>query len=229
MSRLRPPAESHSRGKLGSGETWRAAFDNRPSWADIVLLRRVLAGLCALAAAVLLLRDDPARARVSVVVAAHDLAPGHLLTPADLRPAQLPLGAVPEGAESDPAELIGAVLTAALRTGEVLTDIRIVGPRLAELATGTRDARIVPVRLADSAITGILRAGDRVDIVAADTTDPARAATLADDAAVILVSERPAEPGAGRTEPVVLIALDSRRAATVAAASLNSALTVIFH
>ncbi|WP_280434777.1 SAF domain-containing protein [Nocardia carnea] len=229
MSRRRPHSETRYRSRLGSGETWREAFDNRPPWADVVLLRRILAGLCAVAAAILFLREDPERARVSVVVAARDLAPGQLLAPADLRVAQLPPGAAPDGAETDPAALTGAVLTAALRSGEVLTDVRIVGPRLAEVATGSRDARIVPIRLADSAITEILRAGDRVDVVAADTTDPTLAATLAEDAAVVLVPQSAAEAGAGRTEPVVLVALDSRRAAAVAAASLNSALTVIFH
>lgn len=229
MSRIRPPAETRIRGRLGSGDTWREAFDNRPPWADGLLLRRISAVLCVVAAAILFLREDPERARVAVVVAARDLAPGHLLAAADLRSARLPPGAAPDGAETDPAALTGAVLTAALRAGEVLTDVRVVGPRLAEVATGSRDARIVPIRLADSAITEILRAGDRVDVVAADTTDPARAATLAEDAAVVLVPENSADSGASRAEPVVLVALDSRRAAAVAAASLNSALTVVFH
>ncbi|MEU1984100.1 SAF domain-containing protein [Nocardia sp. NPDC019395] len=229
MSRIRTRPGVNARGRLGSGDTWREAFDNRPPWADAVLLRRVLAALCAVAAAVLFLRDDPERVRVSVVVAARDLAPGHLLEPADLRLTELSPGAAPDGAARDPGALTGAVLTAALRSGEVLTDVRIVGPRLAEVATGAPDARIVPIRLADTAITGILRAGDRVDVVAADTTDPVRATTLATDAAVVLVSGSPTEPGAGRTERVVLVALDARRAAAVAAASLSSALTVIFH
>ncbi|MGI5222980.1 SAF domain-containing protein [Nocardia sp. CA-290969] len=229
MSRIRPRPGGNARGRLGSGDTWREAFENRPPWADAVLLRRILAGLCAVAAVVLFLREDPERTRVSVVVAARDLPPGHLLEPADLRLARIPPGVAPAGAAHDPDALTGAVLTAALRPGEVLTDVRTVGPRLAEIATGARDARIVPIRPADTAITEILRAGDRVDVVAADTTDPSRATTLATDAAVVLVSGTPGEPSAGRAERVVLLALDGRRAAAVAAASLSSALTVIFH
>ncbi|MFI5714193.1 SAF domain-containing protein [Nocardia sp. NPDC051750] len=229
MSRIRSRPGVNAEGRLGTGDTWREAFENRPPWADAVLFRRILAGLCALAAAVLFLREDPERVRISVVVAARDLAPGHLLEPADLRLTQLPPGAAPDGAARDPAALAGAVLTAALRSGEVLTDVRTVGPRLAEVATGTANSRIVPIRLADTAITEILRAGDRVDVVAADTTDPARATTLATDAAVVLVSGSPGEPTAGPTERVVLVALDAHRAAAVAAASLSSALTVIFH
>lgn len=220
---------SPARTRLGAGETWRDAFDNRPEWADAVLLRRVLAGLCAAAAAILFVRGDPDAARVHVVVAARDLAPGQLLDTADLRVAHYPPGVVPAGAARDPAALTGAVLTAALRSGEVLTDVRVVGPRLAEVAAGVPDARIVPIRPADTAVTGILRAGDRVDVVAADTEDPARAQTLATDAVVVLVSGDAAETGANRRpERVVLVALEARRAAAVAAASLHSALTVIF-
>ncbi|WP_416563635.1 SAF domain-containing protein [Nocardia testacea] len=231
MSRTRPPARTGigHRARLGVGDTWRDAFADRPPWADGVLLRRVLAALCALAAVALFLRGDPAHARIPVVVAARDLPPGHLLTAADLRLASYPPDAAPDGAATDSAPLHGAVLTAALRAGEVLTDVRVVGPRLAEAATGRPDARIVPVRLADTAITEILRAGDRVDVVAAGTEDPALAQTLAVDAAVVLVSGPPADSGNRHAERVVLVAMDARRAAVVAAASLNSALTVIFH
>ncbi|MGW0005809.1 SAF domain-containing protein [Nocardia grenadensis] len=231
MSRTRLPARTGigRRSPLGAGDTLRDAFADRPPWADGVLLRRALAVLCALAAVTLFLRGDPAHARISIVVATRDLPPGHLLAAADLRLAAYPPDATPDGAAADPAPLLGAVLTAALRAGEVLTDVRVVGPRLAEAATGRPDARIVPVRLADSAITEILRAGDRVDVVAAGAEDPALAHTLAVDAAVVLVSGPPADSGNRRTERVVLVALDARRAAVVAAASLNSALTVIFH
>ncbi|WP_328388373.1 SAF domain-containing protein [Nocardia sp. NBC_00416] len=233
MSRIRPPFRpgvAGGRGRLGSGETWRDAFENRPPWADAILLRRILAALCAVTAAILFLRGDPDGERVFVVVAAHDLPPGHLLEPADLRLAPYPPATAPDGAARDPAPLAGAVLTAALRSGEVLTDLRVIGPRLAEVAAGITDARIVPVRLADTALAEILRAGDRVDVVAAGAEDPALARTLAVDAAVVLVSGPPAEAGTGRhPERVVLVAMDARRAAAVAAASLNSALTVIFH
>ncbi|WP_063128293.1 SAF domain-containing protein [Nocardia fusca] len=231
MSRIRPPARTSGgrRSSLGAGDTWRDAFADRPAWADGVLLRRVLAVLCALAAVTLFLRGDPAHARGSVVVAARDLPPGHLLAAADLRLASYPPDATPDGAAADPAPLLGAVLTAALRAGEVLTDVRVVGPRLAAAATGRPDARIVPIRLADTAITEILRAGDRVDVVAAGAEDPALAQTLAVDAAVVLVSGPPAESGKRHAERVVLVAMDAHRAAVVAAASLHSALTVIFH
>lgn len=227
---IRPGGQLRFRRALGHGETWRDAFANRPPWADGLLVRRLLAAVFAAAAVALLLRGDPDEARLAVVVASRDLPPGHLLEPADLRIAHHPSGTLPDGAVHDAAPLTGAVLTAALRAGEIVTDIRVVGPRLAAVAAGTENARIVPIRLADNAITDVLRAGDRVDVVAVEDSDAAAAATLATDAAVVLVSGSPTESGPGRTtERVVLVALDSTRAAAVAAASLSTALTVVFH
>lgn len=227
---IRPGGQLRFRRALGSGETWRDAFANRPPWADALLVRRLLAAIFAIVAVALFLRGDPDDTRAAVVVASRDLAPGHLLEPVDLRIAHYPSWALPAGTVHDVAPLNGAVLTAALRAGEIITDLRVVGPRLAAVAAGTTNARIVPIRLADNAITDVLRAGDRVDVVAVEESDAAAARTLATDATVVLVSGSPSEPGPGRaTERVVLVALDSARAAAVAAASLSTALTVVFH
>ncbi|MGW5144157.1 flagellar biosynthesis protein FlgA, partial [Nocardia beijingensis] len=101
---------------------------------------------------------------------------------------------------------------------------------LAAAAAGAREARIVPVRLADTAVADILRAGDRVDVIGAEDMGgagarPAR--TLAADAAVVLVSG--AGTGRAATERVVLVAMDAEHATAVAGASLRTALTVVFH
>ncbi|WP_308705998.1 SAF domain-containing protein [Nocardia cyriacigeorgica] len=219
-------------GPLGRGETLREAFWNRPPWADGLLARRVLAGVLAVAAVVLLLRGDPDTDRARVVVAACDLAPGHLLTSSDLRVADREAGTLPGGAARDPGALVGATLTGAMRTGEILTDLRVIGPRLAAVAGGAPDARIVPLRLADTAVADILRAGDRVDVIAADESDRAArpARTLATDAAVVLISGSPGTSSPTRSaERVVLVAMGAENAAAVAAASLSTALTVVFH
>ncbi|WP_040798425.1 SAF domain-containing protein [Nocardia higoensis] len=207
---------------LGNDSALRAAWWNRPSWADATLARRVLAAALVVAAAFLLVRGDPDSARVRVVVASRDLPPGTSLTAADLTSAPFEAGSLPSGAVREHGDLLGATLTAAMRTGEVFTDLRVVGPRLAEVATGAAESRIVPIRLADTAVAGILRAGDRVDVVGAEE----RARTLATDAAVVLVA------GSGERErsgPVVLVAMDAEHAVAVAAASLHTALTVVFH
>ncbi|MFE7745489.1 SAF domain-containing protein [Nocardia sp. NPDC057455] len=209
---------------------WNPSGWQRPPWADAVLARRLLAAALAALATLLLVRGDPDTERTTVVVAGRDLTPGQLLEADDLRATPREAGTLPAGAVADPAALIGATLTGAMRQGEVFTDLRIVGPRLAAAATGAREARIVPLRLADTAVADILRAGDRVDVIGAEDANGlgSRAPrTLATDAAVILV----AGTGAGRqaTERVVLVAMDAEHAAVVAGASLRTALTVVFH
>ncbi|WP_039801050.1 SAF domain-containing protein [Nocardia araoensis] len=211
------------------GRGWNPYGWQRPPWADAVLVRRLLAIALAALAALLFLRGDPGAERITVLVAGRDLAPGRLLEAGDLRPAPREAGTLPAGAVTDPAALLGATLTGAMRRGEVFTDLRVVGPRLAAAATGAREARIVPVRLADTAVADILRAGDRVDVIGAEdagsSARPAR--TLATDAAVILVSG--AGVGRGAAERVVLVAMDAEHATAVAGASLHTALTVVFH
>ncbi|NEW41388.1 flagellar biosynthesis protein FlgA [Nocardia cyriacigeorgica] len=227
--RLRPPRVRDT--SLGRGETLREALWNRPPWADGLLARRLLAGALTAAAIILFLRGDPDADHMSVVVTAHDLPPGHLLESSDLRVVDRESGALPAGAIRDPAPLIGATLTGAMRGGEILTDLRVIGPRLAAVAGGAPDARIVPIRLADTAVADILRAGDRVDVIAAEESDRATsrpARTLATDAAVILISGTPGATPTRSADRVVLVAMAADHAATVAAASLSTALTVVF-
>jgi hypothetical protein len=107
----------------------------------------------------------------------------------------------------------------------VLTDVRLLGPRLAQSAAGP-DARIVPLHLADTALLDLVRAGDVVDVLAAaDDVDPR---VVASDAIVVLVSEKPKGPGAG-SDRVVLVALPAHAANDVAGATLMQAVTLTFH
>ncbi|WP_107659345.1 SAF domain-containing protein [Nocardia suismassiliense] len=205
----------------------RFAVWRRPPWADSLLARRLGAAVLIVLAIALFLRGDPGAERTSVVVAGRDLVPGHVLAASDLQSSPREAAALPAGVVRNAADVIGATLTGAMRGGEIFTDIRVVGPRLAAAATGARDARIVPIRLADNAVAEILRAGDRVDVVGGEEQGARPTRTLATDAAVVLVSS----PGDGRAakERVVLVAMDSEHATIVAAASLHTALTVVFH
>ncbi|MFI1912059.1 SAF domain-containing protein [Nocardia sp. NPDC020380] len=202
---------------------------SRPSWADGVLIRRVLAAVLVVVAGALALRADPAGGHTAVLVAARDLGPGHVIGDGDLRRAPRETASLPAGAIREGDPLRGATLTGAVAQGEILTELRVVGPRLAAVAAHAPDARIVPIRLADNAVADILRAGDRVDVVAgAESGADGRPARLpASDATVVLVSG--ADGPRGKGDRVVLVALDSRRATAVAAASLRTALTVVFH
>ena len=114
----------------------------------------------------------------------------------------------------------------------MLTDVRLLGPRLATSAAG-RDARIVPLHLADSALLELLRAGDVVDVLAAGppnlSSDVESAPhVVATDAVVVLVSPKPAQRGPGN-ERVVLVALPAATAHRVAGVALVETVTLTFH
>jgi len=112
----------------------------------------------------------------------------------------------------------------------VLTDVRVLGPRLAESVAGP-DARIVPLPLADSALLDLVRPGDVVDVLAAGTSDAgadARPQLVATNAVVVLVSEKPKGSGNG-SDRVVLVALPAHAANGVAAAALVQTVTLTFH
>jgi Flp pilus assembly protein CpaB len=197
----------------------------RPDWTRTVAARRVAAGGLVVLAAVAALRSDPHGERADIVVAARDLAPGMELRATDLRLETRAAATVPDGAQSNVAAVVGSTLAGPARRGEVLTDVRLLGPRLAESAAGP-DARIVPLHLADTALLDLIRPGDVVDVLSAD--DEAQPEVLATDAVVVLVSAEHTGPGSG-AERVVLVALPPHAANEVAGAALVQAVTLTFH
>lgn len=197
----------------------------RPDWSRTVAARRLAAGALVVLAAIAALRDDPHGDRTEIVVAAHDLAPGVELSASDLKLEARSAATVPDGSQSDPQTLVGSTLAGPARRGEVLTDVRVLGPRLAEEAAGP-NARIVPLHLADTALLDLIRAGDVVDVLAA--TEEARPQVLATEAVVVLVSEKPKGP-AGGSDRVVLVALPAQAANDVAGAALVQTVTLTLH
>jgi pilus assembly protein CpaB len=191
-------------------------------------LRRVLAALLAAGALVLALRPPPAAgARVPtapVVVASADLATGTTLSVGDLRVSLLPLDAAPAGRAGDPAALVGRRLAAAVRVGEPVTDVRLVGPGLSSgLPAGQVAA---PVRLADLAVVALVRAGDHVDVLATAPDAPA-AEVVAADALVLAASGPDQDPSASRDDAGLLVlAVDDATAARLAAVATTATLTV---
>jgi Flp pilus assembly protein CpaB len=204
----------------------RLLHDWRPDWTRTVAARRVAAGALVVLAAVAALRSDPHGDQTDIVVATRDLSPGVELTVTDVRHDKRSTATVPDGSRATVDEVVGQTLAGPARRGEVLTDVRLLGPRLAQSAAGP-DARIVPLHLADTALLDLVRAGDVVDVLAAadDDLDPRVVAT---DAIVVLVSEKPKGPGTG-SDRVVLVALPAHAANDVAGATLMQAVTLTFH
>jgi Flp pilus assembly protein CpaB len=203
----------------------RLLHDWRPDWTRTVAARRLAAGALVVLAAVAALRSDPHGDQTDIVVATRDLSPGVELTVTDVRLEKRSTATVPDGSRATVDEVVGQTLAGPARRGEVLTDVRLLGPRLAQSAAGP-DARIVPLHLADTALLDLVRAGDVVDVLAAaDDVDPR---VVASDAIVVLVSEKPKGPGAG-SDRVVLVALPAHAANDVAGATLMQAVTLTFH
>ncbi len=213
-----------------------------PTWADrlralrpdatrTLAARRAAAAALVLLAAAAALRPDPAGVYAEAVVAATDLPAGVALGTDDLRLEKRSAATLPEGTLTDLSALDGATLAGPARRGEVLTDARVVGPRLAALSAGP-DARLVPLHLDDPAVLDVMRPGDVVDVLGA-LDGPGAGGTpprvLATNAVVVLVSGPTAAIGPGTGEGVVLVALPAGAAHLVAAAALVQAVTVTLH
>jgi pilus assembly protein CpaB len=193
--------------------------------------RRGAALLLALGALVLAARPpegDPPTAvpgTTPVVVAAADLAPGTVLTRRSLRTAGLPADAVPAGSAASADELTGQVLAGGLRRGEPVTDARLVGPGLTSLLGPGQVA--APLRLDDLAVAGLVRAGDRVDVLATAPGSPT--ADVVASGALVLAPSSTGGSGADGTDAtagLLLLAVDGATGARLAAAAAADALSV---
>lgn len=194
-----------------------AALIRGPGWRRMLYARRAMAAALAVTALGLALAPPAAAARSPVLVAAVDLAAGVSVRPADVAVRQWPAELVPAGALTQPAAAAGHVVVGAVRTGEILTDRRLVGEG-PDVGGG---ASAVPVRLADAAVAALLVPGAHVDVVTVgERTD--RPSVLAEDATVLAVLAEDAR-AKGR---LVLVSLPRGTATRVAAAALAAQVAV---
>ena len=201
----------------------------RPDWTRTVLARRIAAAVLVVLAGIAALRSNPDGDQAQVVVVARDLHPGAALTADDVRLENRLAATVPDGSQTNLDVVVGATLTGPARRGEVLTDVRLLGSRLAKSIAG-RDARIVPLHPADAALADLLRPGDVVDVVAApanaDTDAHTNPRIVVSDAVVVLVSARQKTQADDR---VVLVAVPASAATAVAGAALIQSVTLTLH
>ncbi|WP_343601170.1 SAF domain-containing protein [Mycobacterium sp.] len=200
----------------------------RPDWTRTMLARRCAAAGLVVLAGVAAVRSNPSGDTADVVVAAHDLHPGTALSPDDVRLEKRLAATIPDGSRTDVLAVVGSTVAGPARRGEILTDVRLLGRRLAESAAGP-DARIVPLHPSDGALVDLVRPGDVVDVVAASDTDAQpRTRVVATDAVVVLVSARQ-KLQAGDDDRVLLVALPAAAATAVAQAGLGHAVTLTLH
>ena len=182
--------------------------------------------LAALAAALAVLSVVSAAApqgppRLSVVTARHQLAGGTVLSDADLEVRAVVADDLPEGASTDPAELLGRTLAAPVPRRAVLTPLAVVAPRS---GSSTGGLVVAPLRLADPGLAPLLHPGDRVDVLAADTTN-GRAAVVARAVRVVTVPAAD-DVGADAAGVLVLVEVASATATALAAAAAAGPLTL---
>jgi Flp pilus assembly protein CpaB len=159
-----------------------------------------------------------AQPSVPVLVAARDLPGGTTLHGRDLRSVALPASAVPDGAVRSGAT--GRRLTGPVRRGEALTDVRLAS---GDLLGGQGPGMVAtPVRIADAGAVGLLRSGDRVDVLAAaqspdGTVPPTRARAVAQSVSVLSVPRVPA--GAAGDQGALIVLATTRDQAAMLAGS----------
>lgn len=143
----------------------------QPDWVHTARARRIAAAGLVVLAAVIAIRAEPGGEHAPAAIAVHDLPPGTAITADDIRVENRLASTLPDGSQSDPAAFVGATPAGPIRRGEIITDVRLLGPRLAQAAAGP-DARLVPLHVTDKALPDLLRPGDVVDIVAAPASTP---------------------------------------------------------
>lgn len=211
--------------------------------------RRVLAAALVAGAvgSALLVLAPPKPPSSAVLAAARDLPAGTLVSPADVTVLRLPPGAVPDGAYRPGDQLDGLLTAGPIGRGEVLTDLRFLGPTLLEwlaAADASGDELVaVPVRLADPGVAQLVQAGQLVDVLAAaapsfdplvGTAMPAvgtRARVVASGVRVLSVP-RPADDSllagpVGADGTLVVVATTAETAAELAGAAVAGQLSVV--
>ncbi|MDQ1731148.1 MAG: hypothetical protein QOK10_1307 [Pseudonocardiales bacterium] len=154
--------------------------------------RRTLAAICFLLAGLSALMPSSHRPAAgptaTVLVAAHPLAAGAILTKSDLASSIWPTALIPGGAVRSTGPVLGRPLGAAMARGEPLTTARLLDTSVASALLAGQVAATVTV--ADRGQAVILAAGSLIDLYA-----PGAAGVLVDGKAV---DPTPSDPSGGR-------------------------------
>jgi Flp pilus assembly protein CpaB len=187
--------------------------------------RRLLAALCAAAAVATGLGavTAPPPPRTTVTTAARDLPSGTVLRASDLRQVGFEPASVPAGVLAA-EDLVGRTTAAPMRAGEPLTDVRLVRGSLLD---GYPGRVLAPVRVADADSARLLRAGDRIDLLAA--APEGEVAEVVAEAVPVVAVPVPADdlgaPDGGGA--LVLVAVESGTARRLAQRAVSAFLSFV--
>jgi pilus assembly protein CpaB len=162
----------------------------RPRTSRVLFALSIVLGVVATMAVQARLARLEARARAAgprraVVVAATDLARGTVLGPTMLTTRRFPEGSLPPDVLPSPEAAVGRTLAAAVAADEPITGLRLAPPGGPVAALIPPSFRAVPVPAALPA--SVVRAGDRVDVLATYATGGAHAETVVAGAEVLSV------------------------------------------
>ena len=163
-------------------------------------------------------------AMITVVKARSQLPGGTVVSAADLVLDRVPASDAPQGALTDPDALIGKTLAAPVAENQMMTPLTAIAAR-----TSVSPGHVIaPLRLADIALGALLRPGDVVDVIAADT-DAQEAVIVAAGARVVTIPDLPDDrAGPGPDGALILIDVDAQTASIVARAAASATLSVIW-
>ncbi len=184
--------------------------------------RRLIAATLAALATLSALRTlaPPPAETTDVLVATRDLPSGTVLGDDDLALRAYPADLAPPGAATSAA---GRVLAGPIASGEVVTDVRVVGPGLARAEP---HETVLPVRLPDAGMATLLRPGDEVDLLA---TDPGTGTStvVARDVTVLATPSGVGDgPTGAQGGALVVVGTSAPEAMDLAGAALTQFLTV---
>jgi Flp pilus assembly protein CpaB len=163
---------------------------------------------------------------VGVLTAARDLAAGSTLATDDVHVVGFASSVVPSGSLRAGANAVGLVLAGAMRRGEPLTDVRVVGRAL--LGSLAKSGLVAtPVRIADPGAARLLQPGDVVDVLASSDRETRGAAPCVASAVRVVTVPLP-DGTAGNLDDgaLVVLATTPATAAVLARAAVSSHLSV---
>ena len=134
----------------------RAISWHRRKLAVVAAVAAILTGISA--------ATPPAVPTTTVLVARTALVGGVQLGASDLESRAMPSAVVPDQAVTDQSDVLGRTLVAPLSSGSILTTLSVLSDR-----GFTQPGQVIaPVRISDASIVGLLRVGDRIDVVVSD-------------------------------------------------------------
>lgn len=173
------------------------------------------------------LRPPPPQT-TSVVVARTDLVAGSTVHSGDLARRDLPAAAVPDGSVRTTEGVVGRTLSGPMRTGEVVTDYRLVRPGL--LAGYPPGSALSTIRVTDAATLTGVRVGDVVDVVGADPAARTPPRVVARSAAVVSLPHRDDDEDLSREDrsgAVVTVAVPESAALALAGAAVSARISLL--